>query len=235
MKDAIVLKVGGSLIYDSQLSLNKPFLFKLLKWYEKAKGEYKHVVLVVGGGTVSRHLTSQLEGIVPDDGMLHRIGMATTVVNSEIIRAFLHDDKIFVPKGLGEALENIVGENEGVTVSGGFKEGWSTDMDAAVFADILGVKTFYKLSNIDYIYTADPRNNPDAQPMKDISWDKYMSHFGITVGMPNHKPGLHTPIGGFASQFCAQKGITVKFSGGATLEGDTPLEEVMQSGSIVHP
>lgn len=235
MKDSIVIKIGGSLVYDSELSLNKPFLFKVLKWYEKAKKDYKHIVIVVGGGNMSRHLTGQLQEVVPDDGMLHRIGMATTLVNSEIIRAFLHDDEIFVPKGLGEALEMMVGEDKGVTISGGFKEGWSTDMDAAVFADLLGVGEFYKLSNVDYIYTADPKTTPNAQPMKDLSWDKYMNHFGITIGMPEHKPGMHTPVGAFASQFCAQKGISVRFSGGTTLEGDHTLEEVMKSGSIVHP
>lgn len=233
MKPALVLKIGGSLLYDSELRLNKPFLFKLLKWYESVKGEYKQIVMVVGGGTISRHLTDQLSEIVPSDKYLHGIGMATTVVNSQILRSFLHDEDIYIPSTMGDALETILGEDAKVVITGGYKEGWSTDMDAAVFADITGSKKFYKLSNIDYIYTGDPATTPDARPIPEMTWKDFMTQFEITPGVSSHKPGAHTPIGTFAAQFCMNKGIEVVLGGGSNLDGEGTILEAFEKGSVV--
>jgi uridylate kinase len=235
MKPAFVIKIGGSLLYDNELQINKAFLFKLLKWYEKARKEYKHIVIVTGGGKISRHLTDQIKTIVPRDEILHRIGMEATRMNSEILRGFLNDEDIYIPKSLGDAFEYVLTEESGVLVTGGHKVGWSSDMDAAVFADVLGTKEFYKLSNIDYVYNEDPNVNPDALPIKDITWQKYMNDFGILPGMSQHTPGLSVPVGGFASQFCAQKGVTINLSGGASLEGDVALEDILGMGSKIHP
>jgi len=235
MKSAFVIKIGGSLLYDDELLINKKFLFKLLKWFEKARKEYKQIVIVTGGGKISRHLTNQLKTIVPRDEILHRIGMEATRMNSEILRGFLNDEDIYIPTSLGDAFEFLLTNDTGILITGGHKVGWSSDMDAAVFADILGTKIFYKLSNIDYVYTSDPKINPDALPIKDITWSKYMQDFGILPGMTQHTPGLSVPIGGFASQFCSQKGITIKLSGGDFLKGDEPLEYIWESGSTIHP
>lgn len=234
MKSSFVVKIGGSLLYDEQLQLNKSFLFKLLKWYETAKDEYKHIVMVVGGGRISRHLTSQIEAIAPVTDSLHRIGMATTYVNSQIIKAFLQDDDIYVPHTLGDALEMVVSDEVSVVVTGGYKEGWSTDMDAAVFADVIGAEGFHKLSNIDYVYTGDPKTTPGAIPIEDITWRDYMKQFGLVAGTIEHKPGGHLPVGEFASQFCMNKGLSVRLSGGKRLEGESTLREVFEGGSYIH-
>jgi uridylate kinase len=234
---SFVLKVGGSLLYDEKLMLNKEFLFKLLKWYEKAKDKYDHIVITTGGGKISRHFTNQLKEVVPAEKGLHSVGMATTNLNALIIKAFLQDDDIYVPNTLGDALDRILTGDKNVIISGGHKVGWSTDMDAAVFADVLGDDKFHKLSNVDYIYTADPNTYPSAIPIKDMNWAEYMSNFGMEIGVTEHKPGQSLPIGAFATQFCAQKGISVHLGGGDNLLSDNGvgLEESLIQGTLVHP
>jgi uridylate kinase len=235
MQKSIVVKIGGSLIYDMDLNINARFLSKVLTWYEGAKREYDRIVLVVGGGKMSRHVTDQVRDIVPDAIGLHRIGMATTLVNSEILHAIMQDGDIYIPRTIGDALEFLVSNDGKTMVTGGYKVGWSTDMDAAVFADILGIDKVYKLSNIENVYTADPKVNLDAKPVMDMTWSDYMSQFHIRPGMTQHEPGVNAPVGAFCSQFCAQKGISFMVGGGKNLETDRSLQDVLESGSLIHP
>lgn len=234
MSKSIVLKVGGSLIYNSSLELNNPFIVKFINWFEKAKTQYDHIVIIVGGGTVSRHLVDQIKPYSVSEMYMHRIGMEITTTNAIMLAASIKNDDVFVPRTLGKALEAVIGDKVRVIISGGFKPGWSTDMDAAVMADVLGVDRVYKLSNIDFVYTDDPSKNLDAKPIKDISWSRYFNQFGISIENPHHEPGGHLPVGHFASQFAARKGISFFISGGKTLDKASDLGTVFESGTFIH-
>lgn len=236
MSKSFVLKIGGSLIYDSEMRLNSSFFNKFVPWINEARSRYDHLVLIVGGGTMSRHLVEQVKPYAHNEKDLHRIGMEVTVTNAVILSSVIKEADVIVPKTLGEALEAVVGDKRQIIVTGGFKPGWSTDMDAAVMADIVDVDKVYKLSNIDSIYTKDPRNNPNARSIRDMSWREYFTQFGITMeGVPSDKPGLHVPIGTYASQFSARKGISFFVSGGDNIAKMNTLNEVFESGTFVHP
>lgn len=49
MQDKIILKLGGSLLYDLSLSLNLEFLNKFQAWFKEAKKDYSRIVIIVGG------------------------------------------------------------------------------------------------------------------------------------------------------------------------------------------
>jgi uridylate kinase len=119
-------------------------------------------------------------------------------------------------------------------ISGGVKEGWSTDMDAALFADALNVKRFYKLSNIDHIYTKDPALEKDAKIITEISWPEYFKVFGI-VQNSQHIPNANMPIDPICANFCANKELSVFVSGGKSLDETKVLETVFESGTYLHP
>ncbi len=68
-------------------------------------------------------------------------------------------------------------------VSGGQKVGWSTDMDAAVFADALTLDRVFKVSNVDYIYDKDPKEFFDAKPIKDMTWKSILRCFQYLLMM----------------------------------------------------
>ena len=235
MQSSIVMKIGGSLLYDDNLQINRKFLLLLANWYTEAKKQYKNIVLVIGGGKISRHITNQLAQITPSVESMHSVGMEATRLNAEIVKAFLADKDIFVPLSLGDAIEQIISNESSIIVSGGHKAGWSTDMDAAVFADILHVETIYKISGVDAIYTSDPAKDPTATPISDLTWQQYMVNFGIVPGVTKHAPGFSTPIGAFATQFCSQKGISVRFSGSNDWSSMQSIDEILAKGTFVHP
>lgn len=234
MDRKVVLKIGGSLIYDLNLQIRKEFLAKLAGWTEKALGSYDQIIIATGGGKMSRHLSSQLAGTKIDSMNLYQLGMSVTWVSARILASFIGGD-VAVPKTLGETVENIVHKENKVIIVGGFKPGWSSDMDAAVLADICHVTKIHKISNIEGIYTDDPRLVPDARVIKDMSWNQFFVQFGLTGGEKKDKPDMNTPIGSAAAYFAAKKGLTFFVSGGRTIDNANSFDEILESGSCVHP
>ena len=234
MKRNFVLKIGGSILYDNLLNVNKVLLNKVKNWYYETTGEYQKVVIVVGGGTLSRDLQSKIAGSVGGEEYLHSIGMNATQTNAALVKAFIEDPNIYLPKKLGDAYEYLWGADRRVIVSGGLKVGWSTDMDAAVFADILDVDKVYKISNINYVYEQDPNVNPNAPIVRDLSWDNYFEQFNILEDS-FHKANDNIPIDIGCARFCSEKGISFLISGGKSIYEKKSIRDVLTDGTLIHP
>ncbi|WKZ30802.1 MAG: hypothetical protein QY318_03050 [Candidatus Dojkabacteria bacterium] len=237
MEKSIVIKLGGSLIYDLNLGINKELMKKLHSWYVAHGPEYNFIVFVVGGGKISRHLVSQVEDLAKDELSKHRIGMEATRTNAAILASVLGSSagEILLPTSFGELLEFIVTNKRGTIITGGFKAGWSSDMNAAIVADIIGQNKVYKLSDIDHVYTADPKSNPDATPIQDLTWSDYFKMFNLSMENAHDAPGLHVPVGTHAAQFSVRKGLSFFVSGGKNLESQADLAAVFESGTYLHP
>ena len=80
----------------------------------------------------------------------------------------------------------------------------STDTAGAVRAAEIGADAMLMAKNIDYIYTDDPRKNPDAKPIINIKASEVLAQnlkaidatataFCLSVGMPIRVFGLNTP------------------------------------------
>ena len=100
-----------------------------------------------------------------------------------------------------------------ILVAAGWKPGFSTDNDAVLLAEKLGAKTVVNLSNIEKVYTDDPRTNPDAKPLDTISWDDFRKMVG-----DEWTPGKNCPFDPIASKRAASNGISVICAGGKNIE-----------------
>src|SRR5690606_30253362 len=92
MNRSIVIKVGGSLLYNTDLTLRTDFIHKIIRWYKDAKKKYDKVVLVTGGGKISRHLVRQVSQFSDNQQDLHKIGMSVTQTNAHILKTVLMDE-----------------------------------------------------------------------------------------------------------------------------------------------
>jgi uridylate kinase len=233
-KKTLVLKVGGSIIYDQLLNINFD-LFKRLKiWYYENREKYSKMVFVTGGGGLSTSVQSRIADNIGGEENLHSIAMSLTQTNATILASFFENENIFIPKKLGDAYEFLMLSNGHTMVSGGLKVGWSTDMVSAVFADILELDRVYKISNIDYVYDKDPKEYFDAKPIKDMTWEEYFKLFDIVSG-EQHAPNQKTPLDVGSVQFCARKNLSFLITGGSTLEEEEDISKILQKGTFVHP
>ena len=232
MEKNIVLKIGGSILYNNSLDVNFDLLKKLKTWYYENKKNYSKIVIVTGGGGLSRDLQKKISGSIGGEEYLHNIAMSVTQTNAAMIQGYLEDSDTYIPKRLGDAYEYLSEEGKKTLISGGLKVGWSTDMDAAAYADMVDVNIVYKISNIAYVYDSDPKENKNAKPFSNLTWKDYFKLFKITEG-DGHKANGNIPIDVMCAQFCSNKEISFFVCGGNSVENKSSIDEVLREGTLV--
>jgi uridylate kinase len=100
-----------------------------------------------------------------------------------------------------------------VLVAAGWKPGFSSDYDAVILAERFQASMVINLSNIEQVYTDDPRKNPDAKPIDSISW----ADFRAMVG-EDWVPGKNVPFDPVASRHAAKIGLKVICAAGKNLQ-----------------
>lgn len=167
--------------------------------------------IVAGGGMTARRYQKAVEetrgDLHPED--VDWLGIHATRLNAHLLRSLFKD----------EAQARIVKDPERVRaraaliIGAGWKPGWSTDYCAVMAAKSLGARRIVNLSNIDYVYTADPNKDSTAKPIEKISWNEFRSI------IPDHwNPGLSSPFDPVASKLAQENGMEVAILNGAKLE-----------------
>ncbi len=75
-----------------------------------------------------------------------------------------------------------------------------------------GARIVVNLSNIDYVYTADPREDPAAERIEEISWSEFRK-----IIPAEFSPNLSSPFDPTAAREAAEAGIEVAVINGAQL------------------
>ena len=167
-----VLSVGGSIIVpenpDTEFLTN--FVNMVTEWLNADKS--RKLILVAGGGAPARVYQNAYKDVAGKTGVNAQsdaadwIGIMATRLNAQLLKAacgsLCQNDVVYNPTVDIDFKGRIL-------VAAGWKPGFSTDNDAVLLAEKLGAKTVVNLSNIEKVYTDDPRKNPDAKPIDTIS------------------------------------------------------------------
>lgn len=206
-----VLSLGGSLIVPAN-SIDVNFLKNFRRCLIKhLKNNNKKFYLITGGGRTARDYIKAAQSVVRlNKEELDWIGIKATCINAQLIKAiflkYAHPQIFHDPYKIKKVPEKIC-------VASGWLPGWSTDYDAVVIAKKLGVKTVINLSNIDYIYTKDPRKFKEAKPIKEITWKDFKKIVGN-----KWTPGANLPFDPMACKLAEQEKISVVVINGYKLQ-----------------
>ncbi len=220
-----VLSVGGSIVVPDSpdTTFLKSFSDMVRIWLDEDAS--RKLILVVGGGAPARVYQNAYKAIVPDAASSDSadwIGIMATRLNAQLLKAVFGDlcknDVVYDPT----AVEEFSGR---ILVAAGWKPGFSTDNDAVLLAKRFGAKTVVNLSNIEKVYTDDPRKNPDAKPLDTISWPDFRKMVG-----DEWVPGKNCPFDPIASRGAEQAGITVICAGGKNIEN---IKTILDDGEFV--
>lgn len=190
-KKTFVLSLGGSLIVPENIDVS--YLRKFKAFVEKAIKEGTRFVIVAGGGSTARKYRDAGRGVVkqmPVDD-LDWIGIHATRLNAHLIRTIFRDH------AHREIITNPAEKfviKESIVVGAGYWPGHSTDFQAVQFAKKFNAQMVINLSNIDYVYTKDPKKK-GARKIENISW----TNFRKIVGNKWY-PSLHAPFDPIASK-----------------------------------
>lgn len=204
-KDKIVISLGGSLIVPNG-GIDIAFLKKFNDFIRKQLAAHKgrQFFIVAGGGNTTRHYQDAAQNViehalVPED--LDWLGIHATRLNAHLVRTIFRD---LAHPYILKHYEIIRKVTEPVVVASGWKPGWSTDFCAAMVCEDYNVKTVINMSNIEMAYGEDPKNNPDAKPIKKITWKNFRKIVGN-----KWIPGMNMPFDPVASKKAQELGLKV--------------------------
>lgn len=212
MENIQILDLGGSIVAPDHIDIPfiKEFRDFLVKWLEE--DENRKAILIIGGGGAARKYQNAYKEIDPNPTHDEQdwIGIAATRLNGQLLKGvfkdYCHDDVIINPETEGSFKGRVM-------VAAGWKPGFSTDYDSVVLAKRFNASTVLSLSNIAKIYTDDPKVNPDAKPLDNLTWDEYKKMCG-----DEWTPGKNIPFDPVATKLAAELGLKVIAAAGKDLE-----------------
>lgn len=219
----VVISVGGSIVVPNG-EINVEFLKEFKKsLVAHAKKGWKFVIVVGGGGTARSYQgAAKAVGDVASDD-LDWLGIHSTRLNGHLMRTVFRD--IAHPVMYKDPTRVPHRFKEHVLVAAGWKPGWSTDYVATRIAKRLGAKIVLNLSNIDYLYTADPRKDKNATPICEITWKDFRKMVGN-----KWDPGMNAPFDPIASRLAHNAGIQAILLNGLNLAN---LSNVLDGKSFI--
>ncbi len=230
----LIIKVGGSLLYNEDLTLNLNTISFLQNNLDRLASKHKRIVLVCGGGYLSRFYQSQFAKLGISDEKVHFGGLMTNMYSSALVSLlFSSVTEVSLPNNSRDIDKVLRDSSQKIVITGGYKVRESSDGMLLHAAEILGESTVFKLSKIDMIYDKNPELNVDALGISRITWMQLVSQFDIDLSNPKHNPGAHTPIDQKAIRLGSQMGADFYLGGGRNIVKDTTLEEIFQSGTLV--
>lgn len=211
----IVIKVGGSILSDSDEQLfdfDSAEKFKdLIKPFIEKGDKF---ILTTGGGFLARKYKKLLEDRNFPEYDLHYIGTSSCNQNAIMLRAVmgeLAEEKVLTFDFIIEDSE--LKFEKPIQIAGGGPVGPSSDWDAVKLAIRSGAKEVISMKNINGVYSGDPKKDPSAKQIKNLTWDEYLQ----IIGNPsNHTPGGHLPVDPLAARMAKENGISFKILNGET-------------------
>src|SRR3989344_7184622 len=204
-----IISLGGSIVVPDVPNVSFIKTFAALIAERVAQG--RRFIIVTGGGKPARdyqRALTEIRNIKNDEN--DWMGIYATHLNAQFLRLALGE--LAHPR-ICISYDTKMDFTEPVLVAAGAEPGHSTDYDAILLAQMFGTTQIVNVSNIDYVYTADPRKDPSAKALPKLSWSEY-----IALIPKEWAPGFSSPFDVEASKIAAESGIQVAIVNGAKLE-----------------
>lgn len=206
----IIISVGGSLIVPDEIDTD--FLTKFHTIIVRAIAQGFSFFIIAGGGKTARRYQDAARSVrgdlTRDD--LDWLGTHATRINAHLLRTLFREE---ADPHIITNIKETPATTAPVLIGAGSQPGRSTDYCAVIAANTLKAKKIVNLSNIDYVYTADPRIDKDAAPIKEISWSDFRA-----LIPKEWDPGLSSPFDPIAAKEAERLGLEVAIMNGGELD-----------------
>ena len=224
MPKPIIISLGGSLIVPDEVDI--AYLKRFKRLILSLTNTHRFII-VTGGGAVARAYVQGVGNLVKTTARERDLlGITATRLNGELLRLLFKEkahDKVIIDPTKKENL------TKPITIAAGYQPGASSDHVAVLLAKTYGAKTILNLSNTDYIYTADPKKDPQAKACKRLRWSELQKIVGTTwIGSG------HFPFDPIATKKARTLGVTLYALNGKNLNAvKHAIEHKPFKGTIV--
>lgn len=206
----VAIAVGGSVLYPGE-GIDIRFLKSLKVFFTRHTKAGRKFIVVTGGGYPARlyqKVAKELGHVSHEE--LDLVGIQATRANAYLLRIAL--GRLAGPRvihGRGEIKRLWYP----VTISSGWRPGWSTDYDAVALAVDFKAPEVVIAGNPAYVYDRHPGKYASASPLHSLTWKDY-----LRLVPSQWKPGLHAPVDPVAARLAAREGITAIIVNGRDLK-----------------
>lgn len=209
MYKRVLLKLSGEALGtpgDSR-SISSPSLTYIAKEIASGLRKGTHLAIVIGGGNIWR---GARDGRMIDRVTSDNMGMLATVINAMALQSALENEGVSTrvqtsitisqlaePFIRRRALRHLEKGRVVIFAGGTGNPYFTTDTAAALRAAEINADVIFKATQVDGVYTGDPKKDPKAKLIKDITYMsaiskglKFMDASALTLCMENHIPIL---------------------------------------------
>jgi len=215
MYKRVLLKLSGEALGtpgDSR-SISPTSLTFIAKEIASGLNKATHLSIVIGGGNIWR---GARDGRMIDRVTSDNMGMLATIINAMALQSALEHEgvstrvqtaieisRVAEPFIRRRALRHLEKGRVVIFAGGTGNPYFTTDTAAALRAAEISADVIFKATQVDGVYTGDPKKDPKAKLIKDITYMsainkglKFMDASALTLCMENHIPilvfNLHT-------------------------------------------
>jgi uridylate kinase len=181
----ILLKLSGeALMGDRSFGIDPQVVQSIAQEIAEVVSQGVEVAIVVGGGNIFRGIDGATRGM--DRATADYIGMIATVMNALTLQDALENlpnpvpTRVMTAIAMQEVAEPYIRrrairhlENKRVVIfgAGSGNPFFTTDTTAALRGAEINAEVIFKATRVDGIYTADPKQDPNAKRYTSISFD----------------------------------------------------------------
>ena len=208
LTDSVVVSIGGSILVPG--NNDAEYIARLASMLKELSGSVR-LAVVCGGGKTARYYAETGGKLGGDTYQLDILGIGATRLNAQLLALALGD----MPDKVPETPEETASKAEvgRIAVMGGTEPGHTTDAVAMMVASCMDADRVVNATSVDAVYTDDPRKNPDAVRIPEMT----IGRLGEIVYKEHgaSKSSVFDPLG---VKIAAEKNIDIMIVDGRNLD-----------------
>ena len=230
----VALSLGGSLLTgkskDDYVKLDPAKYKEYAEVIRRLHGEGHELMVVCGGGKPARYFIDIAKTYSASSDVLDYLGIKSSHINALLFMAALGDiaeqPKVYETPSLGFDKRRKCK----VWIGGGHEPGVSTDYRAVQFAEAMDADLIINATDIDGVYTKNPKVHEDAEKLIELTFEELES---IIVENTNQAPGEYGLFDLAAVKLSKKLGKPVVIIDGRDPEEITRAVKGTHSGSTI--
>ncbi len=182
----ILLKLSGeALMGDDSFGINRSTIERIVGEVAQVAALGVEIAIVIGGGNIFRGVAPGAAGM--DRATADYIGMLATIMNALAlqdamrqaglnarVQSALNIEQVVEPYIRNKAIRYLEEGKIVIFAAGTGNPFFTTDTAAALRGTEIGAEMVLKATKVDGVYTADPKQHPDAKRYDKLSFDEAM-------------------------------------------------------------
>ncbi|MEM0217705.1 MAG: UMP kinase [Candidatus Nezhaarchaeales archaeon] len=228
IRESYVVKLGGHVLIDDRGKIRKKVFSSYVDLVTNFWREGVSIHTVVGGGRVARLYIELLAALGAPKALQDLMGIEVTKINAKLLTYALRT------KGVNalfkDYLFSVDQPGDSIYVMGGVSPAQSTTAVAALLAETIKAVKLIVATDVDGLYSEDPKKNPQATLLRRVTMKELMEILKM-----ESEPGSYKLIDSVALQVIARSKIATHIVNGLNPRNIEKAIRGEEIGTLIAP